>query len=176
VLAGQLDFEFVDTDAVIERRHGPIWTIFDEQGEEAFREIERGVAEELAVRDKLVIATGGRMMLDPANVTSLSRNGRVFCLVATPEVILERVTSDETRTERSLLAVPDPHQRIVELLAVRDPEYRRFAQLTTGAQSPEAVAADIATLARSDAKRFAIDTPTGPSQPEHPGHHRGDDP
>ena len=161
VLADQLGFEFVDTDAIIESRHGPIKTIFSERGEEEFRAIERDLAEELAEHSRLVIATGGRMMLDPANVASLSRNGRVFCLVATPEVILERVTADKARAERPLLSVPDPHQRIVELLGERDPEYRRFAQLTTDAQSPETIAGDIATLARSDPKRFAIDTPTG---------------
>ena len=161
VLADQLGFEFVDTDAVIERRHGPIKEIFTERGEEGFRAIERNLAAELSEKSRLVISTGGRMMLDPANVESLSRNGRVFCLVATPEVILERVTSDETRVERPLLSVPDPHQRIIELLGERDPEYRRFAQLTTDAQSPEAIAGDIATLARSDPRRFAIDTPTG---------------
>ena len=34
------------------------------------------------------------MMLDPANVRALSASGRVFCLVATPEEVFERVTSD----------------------------------------------------------------------------------
>jgi len=161
VLADRLGFAFVDTDAVIESRHGAIKSIFVERGEEAFRAIERDLAAELAEQSGVVISTGGRMMLDPANVTSLSRNGRVFCLVATPEVILERVIADEARIDRPLLSVPDPHQTIVELLSERDPEYRRFAQLTTDARSPETIAADIATLARSDPRRFAVDTPTG---------------
>ena len=78
-----------------------------------------------------MISTGGRLMLDPQNVANLSRNGRVFCLVATPDEIFDRVTNDESAIERPLLAVPDPRQRIVELLAERSPEYRRFAQLTT---------------------------------------------
>ena len=37
------------------------------------------------------------MMLDPANVRALSASGRVFCLVATPEEVFERVTGDASR-------------------------------------------------------------------------------
>ena len=33
-------------------------------------------------------------MLDPHSVASLSRNGRVFCLVATPDEIFDRVVKD----------------------------------------------------------------------------------
>ncbi|MGH9134897.1 MAG: shikimate kinase, partial [Ilumatobacteraceae bacterium] len=83
LLAEQLGFEFVDTDQVIEQRHGAIAEVFRVMGEDAFRRIERELAAELADRERLVISTGGRMMLDPQNVASLSRNGRVFCLVAT---------------------------------------------------------------------------------------------
>jgi shikimate kinase / 3-dehydroquinate synthase len=161
LLAEKLGFEFVDTDQVIEERHGSIADIFRTRGEDAFRRIERELAAELAARDRLVIATGGRLMLDPLNVSSLSRNGRVFCLVATPDEIFDRVTHDTSATERPLLAVPDPRQRIVELLAERTPDYRRFAQLATDAVSTDAVAADLAELATSDPHRFAIDNPSG---------------
>ena len=161
LLAEHLGYEFVDTDQLIEERHGKIPEIFRSRGEEAFRQIERELAAELATRDRLVISTGGRMMLDPHNVASLTRNGRVFCLVATPDEIFDRVTKDESATERPLLSVPDPRQRIVELLAERSPDYRRFAQLTTDTVDADAVAADLAVLARSDPQRFAIDNPAG---------------
>ena len=137
LLAEQLGYEFVDTDVVIEERHGKIADVFRTVGEEAFRRIERELAAELADRVRLVISTGGRMMLDPQNVANLSRNGRVFCLVATPDEIFDRVTNDPSPIERPLLSVPDPRQRIVELLAERSPDYRRFAQLTTDAVSAD---------------------------------------
>ena len=161
LLAEQLGYEFVDTDALIEERHGTIPEIFRSRGEEAFRQIERQLSSELAGRQRLVIATGGRLMLDPDNVASLTRNGRVFCLVATPDEIFDRITADEAGVERPLLSVPEPRQRIVELLAERSPEYRRFAQLTTDTVSAEAVAADLAVLARAEPRRFAIDNPAG---------------
>ena len=161
LLAHQLGYEFVDTDQVIEERHGEIGELFRSRGEDAFRRIERDLATELADRERLVISTGGRMMLDPHNVATLSRNGRVFCLVATPDEIFDRVVNDTSRVERPLLSVPDPRQRIVELLAERGPDYRRFAQLTTDAVSADAVASDLVALATSDPHRFAIDNPSG---------------
>ena len=42
-LASRLEMGFVDTDELIETRHGPIRHIFEEHGEEGFRQIEREV-------------------------------------------------------------------------------------------------------------------------------------
>ncbi len=161
MLAERLAFEFIDTDAIIEDEHGAIPEIFRQQGEEGFRRIERAVAAEVADRRRRVISTGGRMMLDPVNVRSLSRNGRVFCLVASPDAILERVTSGPQATDRPLLAGPDPRRRVLELLTSREAEYRRFAQLTTEARSPESVADDLVTLSRTRPRRIEITGPAG---------------
>lgn len=143
LLAGRLGMQFVDTDELIEERHGPIVRIFDEQGEAAFRSIERGVALELGERSGLVIATGGRMVLELKNRDALEENGRIFCLVATPEEIYDRVVNDESRRDRPLLQVDDPRRRIDELLAEREDEYARFEQVATGHASPDEIADEI---------------------------------
>jgi len=164
LLAGDLGYEFVDTDALIERRHGPIAALFASRGEAAFRAIEREVAAELAGRRRLVVATGGRMLLDPANVRALSANGRILCLVATPDEVFERVAGDRSPVERPLLAVPDPRRRIVELMSERDPAYRRFPQLVTDALAPAAVAHDVRTVLTARPHTHVIDNPGGPYQ------------
>jgi shikimate kinase / 3-dehydroquinate synthase len=161
LLADDLGYEFVDTDDLIEQRHGSIADIFAARGEDAFRELEHASAPPPPRRSGLVISTGGRMMLDPANVRALSASGRVFCLVATPEEVLERVTSDVSRVERPLLRVPDPRQRIVELMTERDPDYRRFPQLVTDARTPDAVALDLHAVASADPHTYDIDNPAG---------------
>ena len=52
LLSRRLDRELVDTDALIAAREGrSIPEIFAAQGEDRFRELERGVAEELARRE-----------------------------------------------------------------------------------------------------------------------------
>jgi 3-dehydroquinate synthase len=159
-LAQKLGMEFVDTDALIESRHGPISRIFSESGEETFRTIEREVALELGSKTGLVIATGGRMILDPENFKALSSNGRIFCLVATPEEIHHRVINDETRRDRPLLQVEDPQQRIIELMSERQDDYGRFPQLVTDHAGPSAIAEEVAQLWSSQST-YDVSSPAG---------------
>jgi shikimate kinase / 3-dehydroquinate synthase len=143
LLARHLGYDFVDTDVLIEERAGKrIPEIFEQMGETAFREMEADLARELSGRQGVVISTGGRMMLDPDNAVALTRTGRVFCLVATPEEILERVTKDSDH-ERPLLAVSDPMERIVELMQARQEAYGRFPQLQTSRRSPDVVSKNL---------------------------------
>jgi shikimate kinase len=146
LVAEKLGREFVDTDLVIEERHGPIQEIFDRQGESGFRDIERALAAELGRRKSLVIATGGRMLLDSDNFRVLSEHGQVFCLVASPEEIYRRVAGDSSRVNRPLLEVADPKQRIIELLDERRPDYARFTQLMTDQIEPAVIAQELADL------------------------------
>ena len=130
-LANRLGFDFVDTDALIEARHGSIPEIFATQGEAAFRDIEHEVATELAQRTGLVIATGGRMLLDDRNAAALDTTGDIFCLSATPDELIDRLLVDEEQSKRPLLTVDDPRQRIIDLLAERAEGYGRFTQIET---------------------------------------------
>ena len=137
ILAGRLGYDFVDTDAVIESRAGPIQAIFERDGEAGFREMERTVARELAGRTRLVIATGGRMMLDPECAACLEPGADVVCLTAGAETIIERVGDTASRP---LLDVPEAPARVRELLAERAEGYGRFPAVDTEGRSPEQVA------------------------------------
>jgi len=139
LLAEQLGYAFVDTDDLIVERSGQsIPGIFREKGETAFRNMESEIARELGQKEGFVISTGGRLMLDAGNAAALARTGRVFCLVATPEEILERVSKDK-HVKRPLLEVANPMARIVELMQQREDDYGRFSQLLTSAKSPDEV-------------------------------------
>ena len=139
LLADELGYEFVDTDELIEARSGmTVAGIFRVKGEAAFREMEADLARELAGKQKMVVSTGGSMMLDPDNAAALSASGRVFCLVATPEEIMQRVVKD-TEHRRPLLEVPNPIERVVELLQQRKDGYGRFLQMETSDRIPEEV-------------------------------------
>lgn len=144
LLAERLGYEFVDTDELIVVRHGPIPEIFANAGEAAFRRYERELAAELAGVTGHVIATGGRLLLDPVNAAALSATGDVFCLTAGVDTILARVTAEGVADERPLLAGPDVEARITTLLAERAEAYAAFEQIATDARTPTAVAADIA--------------------------------
>ncbi len=146
LLAERLGFAFVDTDELIMRRDGrTIPTIFAEEGEAYFRGLETAVSLELAAQSDLVVATGGRLMLDPINAEALEQNGRVFCLMAKPEEILARIQEDG---QRPLLNVPDPAARIRELLAERAVGYGRYPQIDTTGKTAAEVVAEISSLIR----------------------------
>ena len=143
ILATRLDLTFVDTDVVIESRHGPIPEIFANEGEAAFRSMERNIAAEIGADEGLVVATGGRLMLDQDARTSLEASGRVFCLAADVDELISRLVA--AAQERPLLDVDDPAQAIRGLLTERAAQYAAFEQVDTFGRSPEAIADDIVT-------------------------------
>ncbi|HEY5914171.1 MAG TPA: shikimate kinase [Verrucomicrobiae bacterium] len=122
-VAHLLRFVYLDTDLVIEARAGKkIAEIFEQDGEPAFRTLERRVVQELAHRTKTVIATGGGLPAEDGNLASLKTHALVVCLWASPETIFARVRGHD---HRPLLNHPDPEARIRELLALREPFYRQ---------------------------------------------------
>ena len=139
MLAERLGYEFVDTDTLIEDRHGPIPQIFVEYGEDEFRRLERELAVELAGQDGLVISTGGRMLVDPVNADALGATGDVYCLTATIDTIVARLTAAGTDS-RPMLAGHDLRPRIAELLGERADAYARFPQVPTDDRTPGEIA------------------------------------
>jgi shikimate kinase len=123
LVAAQLHFTFLDTDHVIEARTGKtISEIFTQEGEPAFRALEKKIVGELVGRKKTIISTGGGLPANPDNLASLKTHSLVVCLWASPEKIWERVRS---QTHRPLLNEPDPLAKIRSLLAEREPCYRQ---------------------------------------------------
>lgn len=157
LLATLLDYDFVDTDELIESRHGPISEIFKNSGQDKFRELEAAIAAELADTTGAVIATGGRMMLDRENAANLAAGAHVYCLVAKPEDIAERVAG----SDRPLLAEhDDPAARIEQLLNERHAGYSEFRAIDTSGRTPIEVAADIVRQVR---EAHDHRSPVGPS-------------
>jgi shikimate kinase len=138
LLAGQMGYEFIDTDHLIENRCGQTITeIFREKGEAVFRAMEADVARELGDKEGLVIATGGGLVLDPDNVAALRSQGRIFCLVATPGAIMDRAFRDAAT--RPLLTGSNPMERITELMKDREKAYIHFTQVETTGKTPDEV-------------------------------------
>jgi shikimate kinase len=128
-LAAALGLAFLDADAEIERRTGVrVATLFSVEGEEAFRDRESALLQELCASPRpMVLATGGGAVVRAANRVLLRKSGFVVFLDA-PAAEIERRTRFDT--SRPLLAGPDRRARIDELLAQRLPLYRETAHLT----------------------------------------------
>lgn len=152
VLARKMGYEFIDSDTMIEMQQGlSVADIFEQLGEAVFRQLESRAAEELAQREGLVIATGGKLMLDAGNAATLARTGKVFCLTATPEELVKRLSSKTARQRRPLLHGVDIEIHVNNLLRERGQAYRQFIQVDTTGKKPYQVANQIIRILR-DAK------------------------
>lgn len=127
-LSYQLRRTMIDTDKWIEQRQKKtISQIFQESGEEAFRQMETECLKELIrTADRQIISVGGGLPMREENHELLKELGRVFYLKVTPETVYERVKNDTTRP---LLQVEDPMERIRTLMEKRVPVYEACADV-----------------------------------------------
>jgi len=124
-LARRLRLPFADSDAVIEQRVGEsVRSFFEREGEDRFRELETIVLRELLTHDHGVIATGGGAVLRPENREVLQARSTVVYLRSTPDELFRRLRHD---TQRPLLQVDNPREKLRELFTRRDPLYRETA-------------------------------------------------
>lgn len=132
-LARQLELDFLDADQEIERRTGvDIPLIFEKEGEAGFRRREREVVAELTQRERLVLATGGGAVLDPANREALKSRGRVIYLKAS---LASQAARTAQNRNRPLLHTEDREARLEQLFEIRRPLYEDLADLTVDTDS-----------------------------------------
>ena len=127
-LARLRQLPFLDSDHEIERFLGcSIREFFDREGEPAFRDVEeRVLRESLESPQARVISTGGGSVLRPVNREAMKASATVVYLHTQPDDLARRLSRD---TQRPLLQVADPRQRLRDLYAVRDPIYREVADI-----------------------------------------------
>ena len=146
LLALKLNYTFVDTDQEIEAQQGrSIAEIFAEEGEEFFRKLETETAIKLSAGKKQVIATGGKLMLNPVNSKSLNKTSHIFCLTASVEEIIKRVSADSGAV-RPLLVGDSPEKTVRSLLEERQEGYAQFRQIDTTGLSPQEIVEQIVAL------------------------------
>ena len=124
-LARRLGKSFVDADIELEQKLGvAIATIFEIEGEAAFRDREEAVIAEVTARTNIVLATGGGCVIRAANRERLRDNGTVVYLHAEASTVHGRTRRNR---HRPLLNTTDPLARLNELYVQRDPLYREIA-------------------------------------------------
>ena len=142
-LAKLLQCEILDTDLEIEKRSGKkISDIFTEDGEPAFRAIEKKVVIEALTEATGVVALGGGSVLDPDVSDLLKKSGlpvaylQVSISQAAPRVGFNK--------ERPLLTI-NPRQQWMALMEVRRPIYESLSTLVkpTDNRKPIEVAQEI---------------------------------
>lgn len=125
LLARKLGYDFVDTDAEIEKQEGClIRQIWKDKSEEYFRRLEVEVLKKVTEDEKKVIACGGGVILNPENVRRLRQNCLVVYLEATHERLYERL---KYSSNRPLLNAADAKLEIGRLLAARKTIYQEVS-------------------------------------------------
>jgi shikimate kinase len=143
-LAALLGVPLHDTDAAIEAAEGrTISDIFVEDGEPAFRALERAEVGRAVTAEEGVLALGGGAPLDPLTEAVLVGQTVVFLDVGIADAS-RRVGFDQSRP---LLAV-NPRASWVRLMNERRPVYERVStyRVDTAGRTPEDVAREIAGL------------------------------
>jgi shikimate kinase len=139
-LADRLKRVFVDTDTLIEQRKGsPVEDIVAARGWKGFRDMEREMISEVARRDGQVIATGGGVVMDGANVRNLRANGCMVWLRADTAVLRERMARDRrSGRTRPPLAGTDSLAETEEIMKMRAPLYKKASDLVIDTNAVDA--------------------------------------
>ena len=110
----------IDTDHEIEKKAGKtIPAIFEEEGEEAFRRLEREVILEFGKMTGIVLSTGGGSVLDERNYFPLKQNGRIY--------FLNRRVEDLPTKGRPLSK--GGISSLKKMQEIRLPRYQRFSDM-----------------------------------------------
>lgn len=137
-LSSMLSIERVEVDELIIKKEGmSVNSIFEEYGEEYFRNCESSTLIELEKRNQLVVSCGGGIVLREENIASMKKNGRVVLLTATPETTLERLKDSD---ERPILRNNMNVEFIAGLMEKRREKYLKAADIiveTDGKTVPE---------------------------------------
>jgi shikimate kinase len=130
-LAERLGWPWADADAVLEERCGrSIKALFAAEGEAGFRDKEAAVLAQLCDLRRHVVATGGGVVLRPANRELLRARGRTVWLSAEAGTLWDRIRQDATTADRRPALSVGGLEEIVETLRVREPLYRACADFS----------------------------------------------
>ncbi|MDP3073625.1 MAG: shikimate kinase [Opitutaceae bacterium] len=153
-VAHRTGFHALDSDHEIERQQGKtIPEIFAQDGEPAFRAMEREFIEGGHPAQRTLVACGGGLVVQPGMLELLKSKGVVVCLHASLDTILARTARQRNRP---LLEVDNPEERVRTLYAAREPIYKQSGTviLTDGRPLTD-IAAHVLRAWRRDAADFA---------------------
>lgn len=137
LLSEKLNLPFIDLDEeIIKQIHQSISEYFKNEGEDAFRVIERKVLTEIIEnKSEFVMATGGGTPCFYENIELMNNSGLTIFLDTPHETLLDRISMSKSRP----LMQKDPEKKLTELFETRYDIYKK-AQLSTSDADTEVLA------------------------------------
>ena len=139
LLAHKLNYNFIDTDPLIEQCAGKsISEIFADDGEETFRDLEQQVLSQVSAYTRLVVATGGGIVLRSLNWSHL-HDGIVVWIDVPVEILYDRLKTESAH--RPLLQTEDPFQKLSNLYEQRRDRYAQadISIMVNAEETPAAI-------------------------------------
>ena len=119
--------DVVEMDRIIAQRQGmSISDIFENYGEQYFRNLETNLLIEMQSKSNVVVSCGGGTPMRENNVAEMKKNGRVVLLTAKPETILDRVKDSH---DRPLIENNKTVPFIADLMEKRREKYEAAADI-----------------------------------------------
>jgi shikimate kinase len=128
-LSKKLDFSFIDTDIEIEKNEKmKISDIFEEKGEDYFRNLEAKILKDSINKKNIILSTGGGIIVKKENIPMLKNIGTVVWLNGDKKTIIKHLKSSDI--DRPLLRDPSTiEEKIDELLSKRYDIYKQICDL-----------------------------------------------
>jgi shikimate kinase len=152
VLEEKTELRRFDTDEIISSKSKmPINEIFSTHGEGHFRDLETETLRSMSLEEPAIIVTGGGVVVRGENVDLLRQLGTVVWLDADQATLRIRI---RRLSDRPLLQTANPEATLSELLAAREPLYRKAADLRVDISQKKP--AEIAELILANIKNFPV--------------------
>jgi len=122
-----INFNFLDTDALIEKKTGKsINNIFDNYGEAYFRELEEKYISNILLKKNYVISLGGGVMNNIRLRNIIKKKSFNIYLYVNNSILLKRLANSN---KRPLIKNTDMQEKLDELIKKREKYYKK-ADLT----------------------------------------------
>ncbi len=163
-VATLLNWDFVDTDDMLAERAGmPVGQALAEYGEERFRQLESEALREAAGSERVVVSTGGGVVISEANRVFLREQGLAVYLRTSVETAWQRIQEHlqdaGEHAYRPLVAGSDGQERLRKLLETRASWYEQApVHILTDATTPAGAASQIIASALAQGLLLAADS------------------
>ncbi|HIF29920.1 MAG TPA: shikimate kinase [Candidatus Marinimicrobia bacterium] len=125
MLADKLNWTFIDIDSELEKDSGLSIKDMFKDGENTFRTYEAAKLEEVVLKDRIVCATGGGIVVEESNCKILDQSFCVY-LDTSLDHLYKRIENDNSRP---LLSVDNKRNIMKDIFDNREEKYKSLSKL-----------------------------------------------
>ena len=123
ILANKLDYNFIDVDKMIEiEAKKTIKKIFEEDGEEYFRDLEEKITINILQHKKTIVSLGGGAIINKKVRSAIKENSYNIYLNVDVNILTKRLQNSKTRP---LIYKKNLKKELINLIGIREKFYQK---------------------------------------------------